>query len=299
MYDFSKLAVVILNYNSAELTSKCVDQLLKLSLPFHIVIVDNLSPDGSYETLRKRYAKYDKSVVSVLNTGANKGYSFGNNFGVRYAIKEFNIDYFAIANPDVIIPTAEVFTSMMTTINNDSKCAVIGASVINPGGIYVPAFSAWKIPTRKDFVLSRSLFGRNPFAGIQKWKLYSERVAEVECVAGCFYIASVNLLSKLGFLDEDIFMYNEEILLGYKVRKNGYHELLQLDQFYYHNHEKKPSPTLKNFISGRKLRFQSDVTLYKKIYSGGAGLALMYLLEGINRVVLFPWFALKPVFDRS
>jgi hypothetical protein len=163
----------------------------------------------------------------------------------------------------------------------------------------VPAFSAWKIQSKKDFILSRSLFGNNPFSGIMKWKLSSEKVAEVECIAGCFFIASVDALKKVGFLDEDIFMYNEEILLGYKLKTIGYKELLRLDQFYYHNHEKKVSPKVSNCISSRKRRFASDIILYKKIYSGKIGLALMYILEGINRIILFPWFALKPMITRE
>lgn len=290
--DLSKLAVIILNYNCPALTMKCVNQLRGFGASFHIVIVDNHSPDNSFELLSKEYEGTD---VSVLDTGSNKGYSSGNNYGIHYAIENFGIEYFAIANPDVFIPSVKVFEELINTIENDPKCAVIGASVITPGNIYVPAFSSWSIQSKKDFICSRSLFGKNPFSGIQKWNFRGENTIEAECVAGCFFLAPVKIMREIGFLDEDLFMYNEEILLGYKVKQLGYHELVRLDQFYYHNHEKKPSPTLKNYISGRKRRFQSDVTLYKKIYKGNLGLAIMYIFEGINCVALFPWFLIKPV----
>lgn len=290
MNDLIKLAVIILNYNCATFTIKCVEQLRSFEANFHIVVVDNNSTDNSFMILKKRY---EGTGVSILNSGFNGGYSAGNNYGIQYAIREYGIKYFAIVNPDVIIPSVEVFEKLMDTMEADEKCAVIGASVINPVNIYVPAFSAWKIQEKKEFILSRSLFVKNPFVGIMKWKLHSEKVAEVDCVAGCFFIASVKILEEIGFLDEEIFMYNEEMLLGYRVKELGYHELLQLDQFYYHNHKKKASPTLKNYISKRKKRFQSDVILYKKIYQGKWGLIFMYLLEWVNRIVLFPWFALK------
>lgn len=294
--DLAKLAVIVLNYNTAELTIKCVEQIRSFYTDMHIVVVDNASSDNSFFILNERYAGTN---VDVLNAELNRGYSAGNNVGILYAIKTYGIKYFAITNPDVIIPELSVFEKLIETIESDEKCAVIGASVINADDMYVPSFSAWEIQTKMDFVLSRSLFCKNRVLGKQKWKIHSDKVAKVDCVAGCFFIGCVEILRQMGFLDEDIFMYNEEILLGYKVRKMGYHELLQLDQFYYHNHKKKPSPTVRNFMSGRKRRFQSDIILYKKIYHGKVGLVVMYILEGINRIVLFIWFALKPLLCRS
>lgn len=290
--DLSRLAVIILNYNCAELTMKCANQLKTFDESFHIVMVDNHSPDNSFDLLRQ---EYEGTGITVLDTGCNRGYSSGNNYGIQYAIENFGIEYFAIVNPDVFIPDVKVFEALINTIANDPKCAIIGASVINPGNIYVPAFSSWPIPSKKDFVCSRSIFAKNPFCGINKWTFQGENTVKAECVAGCFFLASVKIMREIGFLDEDLFMYNEEILLGYKVKQLGYHELVRIDQFYYHNHKKKESPTIKNYISGRKKRFQSDVTLYKKIYKGNLGLALMYLLEAINCAALFLWFLIKPL----
>ena len=291
MNGLSDVALIVLNYNSSDQTIKCVDHLLSFKKDFHLVIVDNKSTDDSFVKLKDHY-KEDN--IDILDSGANNGYSAGNNYGIRYAIEKYGIDYFTIINPDVIIPCSGIFDKLLDTIKCNDDCAVVGASILNSEKYYNPVISAWKIPSKKDFILSRSLFWEDRLNTPPNWKFRESQSVEVECVAGCFFLGAVNILKKAGFLDEDLFMYNEEILLGYKVKQLGYKELLRLDCFVIHDHVKRPSPKICNYLSARKKRFNSDIILYKKIYSGCFGLIAMCFFESINRIVLFPWFAVKP-----
>lgn len=296
MGQYTDIAFIVLNYNCSHLTIKCVNQLISFKKDYHVVIVDNNSPDQSYDVLKEYYCDSD---VDVINSGMNKGYGAGNNCGIQFAVQKYDIKYFAVINPDVIIPNSTVFETLVKTIRDNPAYAVVGGSVIEGNKRHNPASSAWAIPSKSDFILSRSLFFKNKTSCAISWMCDDAKTAEVDCIAGCFFLGAVEAFRKISFFDEDIFMYNEEILLGYRLKQFGYKEVLCLDQFYYHNHEKRPAPTIHNYLPARKRRFHSDVILYKKIYSGWLGLSIMYLLETVNRIVLFPWFALRPIWSKE
>lgn len=287
------LGIVVLNYNCVDDTLQCVNVLLKFELPYHIVIVDNYSTDFSYDKLISVYAGKN---VDIIRAESNKGYSAGNNIGIKYVKEQYGCKYCAILNPDVIIPDSNVIISLLDTISSENVCAVIGAITVDRNGYVIPHNSAWTIPSKWEFI--RSKFVLNKCRDDSKWKYIRDETVSVECIAGCFFIASVKALEDVGFLDEDIFLYNEELLLGNKLKNLGYKEFLKLDCVYYHMHKKKNPPTLKTYIGQRKVRFASDIILYKKVYNGLLGLILLYLIEIVNRVVLFPWFLLKPIIKK-
>lgn len=287
------LAVVILNYNSATDTIRCVNQLINFNLPFHIIVVDNNSIDSSYEDLKSLYGGCNVDVIQVPN---NNGYSAGNNIGIKYGETKYGCSYCAILNPDVIVPTKDTIVQLLRTIQANEKCGVIGATVIDRDGYINPQNSAWSIPRKCDFIKGKFVLTKNKT--IQNWKYNGDGSVEVECIAGCFFIASIGILKEIGYLDESIFLYNEELLLGYNLRKKGYKEFLKLDCFYYHMHKKRNPPTLKTYLGQRRIRFSSDVILYNKIYKGFMGLVCLKLIEFVNRVILFPWFVIKPIIKR-
>lgn len=285
--NLNELALVVLNYNSYAMTIKCVDQLLSFSAGFHIVIVDNMSTDESYNKLVEYYDTFN---VDVIETNYNGGYSAGNNVGIHFAEKKYSVKYVAIVNPDVIIPSLNVIKELVVTLENDDRCAITGGSPIDREGVINPEHAAWKIPSMYEFIISKSIFYRKK----NKTKTTNTcRNIQVDCVAGCFFIIKIEALRAINYMDEDLFMYDEEILLGFKLKNKGYTEILRTDLLYYHNHIPANSPTIKNYIGKRKIRFRSDVVLFKKVYSSKWGLLFLLFNEYLNRFVLFFWFLFK------
>jgi GT2 family glycosyltransferase len=181
---FAKLALIILNYDSYPDTKACVDALLAFDEPFHIVIVDNASTDGSGARLHERYDAEKR--VDVTDAPSNSGYSAGNNLGIRFAADRYEIDYVGILNPDVRIPDKEVLRALTEVIDNNEKCALAGAAIEGRDGVLNLNLSAWPVAQVGDFVNKQSLFTRrykvafdgNPIApGLYK----------TGCVAGCFF----------------------------------------------------------------------------------------------------------------
>lgn len=285
-----ELAIVILNYNCINQTEKCVDQLISFNLPFHIIIVDNNSSDNSYSSLLMRYENV--LAVDVIKSEINGGYSAGNNFGIRYAKNKYGVKYIAIMNPDVIVDESDTFQAMLKVIKNQDKCAIVGVTVIDIQGMHSINNSAWVIPSPTEFVLRNSSFYKK-----KKYKPYftdyeGNSIAVVDCIAGCFFMADLEIMEKIGFLDECLFLYNEEILLGYKLKEIGYREILLSNYSCKHNHINSNKITAKQYLIGRKKRFASDIMLCKKIYPHVTKFFL-FIVEYFNRGIMLIWISLN------
>ena len=285
-----KLALVVLNYNSAEDTLFCVKQLCSLRHStskygdYHIIIVDNASTDNSYQEILDTFG--GRSDISIIKSERNLGYSAGNNIGMKYAIEKYNVDVIGILNPDVIIPKFDVLESMCNALDNNPKIAIVGACTINSENEYNPNFSGWDIPSKKNLILNHFLIN-NRYKSIKTRPLIKPYLMQVECVAGCFFLANAKIMQELDFLDENVFLYNEENILGIKCKQKGYMEAIVLDQFYIHNHkkEKKSTVTFKKKINATTNQYKSRKYLCKKYYSK-ALLPMLGIVEVLNKIYL-------------
>lgn len=281
-----KLALIILNYNSIEDCITCVEQLKSFKGKFHIVIVDNNSPDGSFKNLREKYGA--ETYIDVIQTGSNRGYSSGNNYGIKYAIDKYHVDTVGILNPDVLIPEIDILKCLMERLYADESYALIGGMPIDINKNYNPNRAGWKIPTAIEIIKNHCLGLNNKrYTATVDLKMETPKLAQVDCVAGCFFLAKVSHMEKLGFLDENVFLYNEENILGIKCRLNGYKEVIALDQFYFHNHKynKKKKVSFKEKIQATQSSYLSSRYLLQKYYSKKM-LPILWWVERYNRLFL-------------
>lgn len=292
------LSIIILNYNSYEDTVMCVSSIIKSEFDLHIVIVDNVSTDNSFERLLDRYK--DNHNITILSSGYNGGYSFGNNFGIKYAVNTFNSKYVCILNPDIIITDCNIFRSMCMALDKYEQLAIIGASALDVNLKYNANYSGWSIPTAAELLKYHFLLNSR-YNKKTNWEKLDSNLAKVDCVAGCFFIAKTFVLRDLGYLDENVFLYNEENILGIKCKMHGYIEGILLDKFYIHNHKFKrdKNETLRKKISATKNMYISTKYLCATYYSKKL-LPILFFIEVMNKVyLLFAFFKnkLRKYFD--
>ena len=278
------LALIILNYNSCDDTLRCVRKLLSFKRDFHIIVVDNMSSDDSYERLTKQLG--GRKNVDLIESGRNGGYSFGNNLGMKYAIENYDVKILGILNPDVIIPKIDVLTEMKNALESDPSYGIIGGSMIGADHRYNSALSGWDVPTPFSIVWGHFLLShvKNKKSGM---RMVHYKLAQVGCVTGCFFLAKTHVMQELGFFDENIFLYNEEDILGLKCKRAGYKEVIALDQFYIHNHKYKTNEIipLKRKIALKKEGYRSRKYICKTYFSARL-LPLLWCTEMMNRVYL-------------
>jgi len=236
MDEMKNVAFVVLNYNDAITTMSLVDVLVKWpksEIDIHIVIVDNKSSDGSIEKFLERYK--DERSVDVISSDYNGGYSYGNNFGVKYAINKYKSQYIAIANPDIEIDY-NTFKELLETFDAEKSIAACAPVMKDLEGNYsihsqfVPSFrddlqacideSKVKTVVKHDFT----------YVNDDKNKIITQMLP------GSFFVIRAECLQNVGFFDEGVFLFCEERILGKKLADAGYKQILRSDLFFVHAH---------------------------------------------------------------
>ena len=227
------VAFIILNYNSYHDTIRVTNEILLFSQKdYHVIIVDNQSPNDSFRILSDEF--YENRQVSVIQAPTNGGYAKGNNVGLWYAQK-FAPKYVCIINNDVH------FTN--TTVRNLCKKykelpnpAVLSPVQKLPSG-EVARVAKLDIPSFLYDIRTYTLFAQPPIH-TYKENTGIPNVQKVGIVPGAFLFIKYNLFERLGFFDEDTFLYCEERFLGRKVAKNKLNNYILLDECYVHEHSK-------------------------------------------------------------
>ena len=276
------LSIIILNYNSYQDTLLCIERLLSFKDDFHIIVVDNHSSDQSLELIREKYPDLD-----LLALKDNLGYSYGNNAGMKYAIEKYHSKYLGIINPDVLLDTDSILKKGIKLLE-DPSIVVVGGKTLDINDIFNVRYSAWSLPGKLTIGLEHFLLYRP----LHTLKLTKE-VEEVDCVVGCFFLTKTSFMQSVNFLDDHVFLYNEENLLGFKVKENHLKEVIMMDESYHHNHKRSYKKlTFKEKIHSQENSYASRKYLCKKYYPWYS-LVLLWIMELLNKIYLTLCFIIK------
>jgi GT2 family glycosyltransferase len=252
--------VIILNYQSFQDTINYVDNLQNQDeIDLHIVIVDNCSPNNSFGILNNHFSNCD--YVEVIKSERNGGYAYGNNFGLRY-IENRNIDYIIISNNDIEISDTMLVSKMIKHYEYlDSPAFVSPVMHINN---HPSPYPAWKLPTLRDDLIGSLRITNLFFKKLITYNIPKEsQYFEVDCLPGSFFMAKKNVFFEVGLLDEKTFLYMEEAILAFKVKKSEFKNYLLTDLQYNHLTAQTISSELSN-IKMRKHLIDSRIYFHKE-----------------------------------
>lgn len=249
--------LVVLNYRDYETTSNFIENIKEYDSINKIVIVDNNSNDGSYEKL----IKLSNEKIHVIKSERNGGYSYGNNVGIKYAIKTFNPRYIIISNPDVSFKNETIY-NMMKIYKEYENIAIVAPRMIDNKGIE----SCWKLPNYYiDLLLASSIISRvigNPYK-YNKNNLNKD-INFVEVLSGSFFMIPAHVIQEINYMDEDIFLYCEEIILSQKLLSRGYRNILINNDNFLHEHSTSINKSIDSRVKQHEILFKSKSTYYKK-----------------------------------
>ena len=208
-----KTGIVILNYNDYNTTCEMIEQIKDYKCLNHILIVDNKSTDRSYSKLKK----LEKKNIEVIKTDENKGYAYGNNFGIKYLEEHYRLDNIIISNPDVIV-SEDTINKLIEDLKDDNITLI--APVIEEKGTLS---RGWKLPKFKEDLLSNITYFHKYSKKLLSYKddHYDKKLSRVEAVHGCFFMIRLKDFKEVDFFDENTFLYYEENILGKKLKDNG------------------------------------------------------------------------------
>lgn len=246
---------VILNYNDSDTTITLLNRIRNFDSIDYIVVVDNLSTDDSFIVLKR----YESEKIHVLQTDFNGGYGYGNNYGIRYAYNSLKSSYILIANPDVEFDN-QCVSELEKAILEHPECAIVTAKEENNKWL-----NAWRIPNILEDILSFELLCSKVMNLHYSDKyLLGENQCYVDIVSGSMLLVDASKMINYGMYDEDIFLYEEEKILGIKFKENGFKTLLLLTSKYYHHHSLSISKTYKSELKRKKLQLESRIIFLKK-----------------------------------
>ena len=209
------VSIIILNYNAGNLLLNCVDSVFKSTYPnFEVLVVDNISTDNSHVVCKKKFEK-----IHLIENKENLGYCEGNNVGIRNANGEFVV----ILNPDTIVEP-NWLNHLMSAYDEFGE------------GLYQPKFFS----LNEKHVLQSTgnmlhIFGFG-FAK-DKGKIDDEKMESVEKInyaSGTCLFTSKIVLDKIGLLDPFLFLYHDDLDLGWRAAHIGINSFYVPKSIIYH-----------------------------------------------------------------
>lgn len=210
------LSIIIVNYNTKEMTVRLLKSF-KLFKEFRteIIVVDNGSEDGSVRELG------EFRNIRVIKNEKNLGFAKANNI----ALREAQGKAFLLLNSDTIV-TSEAILTMYQYIEANQEIGVATCKVELSNGQIDPAChrgfpTPWASLTY--FLGLEKLFPKSKIFG--QYHLgyqMSDKPHEIDSCSGAFYLVKREVLEKVGLLDEDYFMYGEDLDWSYRIKKTGF-----------------------------------------------------------------------------
>ena len=213
-----RLSVVFLNYNTRDLTRQALSSVLAAAegLEVEIFVVDNASADGSADMVAEEFPQ-----VKLICNEANVGFAAGNNVALRQVAGEYAL----LINTDTIV-RRDALRTMVEFLDAHPEAGACGCKILDPDGtLQLDSRRGFPTPLAafcKMSGLSR-LFPKHPLiAHYHMTYLDPEQTAEVEVLSGSCMMVRKAAMDQVGLLDEDYFMYGEDIDWCYRFHQAGW-----------------------------------------------------------------------------
>ncbi len=213
-----KLSVVIVNYNVSCFLEQALNAVYKAlrNVDGEVFVVDNNSTDDSLTMLAAKFPQ-----VKLIANQENVGFAKANNQAICVSTGE----YVLLLNPDTVVEE-DTFEKCIRFMDATPDAGGLGVKMVNGKGEFLPE-SKRGIPMPsvafyKLFGLSKLFPHSRKFGAYHLSYLSEDEIHSIEVLAGAFMMMRRSVLDRVGLLDEDYFMYGEDIDLSYRILKGGY-----------------------------------------------------------------------------
>ena len=214
-----KLTIIIVSYNVRQYIDQCLQSVYKAlqDIDAEIIVVDNQSQDDTVSYLKTNYPQ-----VRVIESGGNVGFARANNMGIRQSESE----YVLLLNPDTVVAN-NTLSEVVHFMDTHETVGGAGVQMLNADGTRAmesrrgrptPLVSFYKMCGLSDLFPRSRTFARY----YMSWLSWNEP-AEIEVISGAFFFMRRKALDEIGLLDEDFFMYGEDIDLSCRLLNAGWH----------------------------------------------------------------------------
>ena len=222
------LGIVILNWNTRDLLRRCLQTVLASEgmERFRVVVVDNAS-DDSVAMLRREFPQVD-----VIANPVNSGYPAGNNLGLRRLgyegpgrIRDDAPRYAMLLNPDTEVPP-DALARLVAYMDGRPEIGIAGPRLVLPDGSLDLAcrrsFPSPQLSLYRFTGLARLFPRHRQFGRYNMTFADPGQELEVDAVVGACMIVRGDAIAQAGLLDEDFFMYGEDLDWAWRIKAAGW-----------------------------------------------------------------------------
>jgi GT2 family glycosyltransferase len=215
------LSIIIVNHNTKELLLNCLSSIEKSQnhLEKEIFVVDNASTDESIKVIQN--SKVNSQNLKIITNKINLGFAKACNQAIRRAKGR----YILLLNPDTVLEK-NTLLEMISFMDKNPKIGVSTCRVELPNGeIDWASHRGFPTPWRSFVYFSRfaKLFPSSKiFGGYHLEYENFKKPHEIDSPCGAFYLVRKEAVKKVGLLDEDYFMFAEDLDWSYRIKQAGY-----------------------------------------------------------------------------
>ena len=213
-----KISIVVVSYNVREFLYQCLLSVQRATtkLDTQIFVVDNASVDGSVQMVKRHYPD-----VILMENKENVGFAAANNQALQLATGEFLV----LLNPDTIVQE-DTFKKLLSFFDNTPDAGAAGCKILNPDGSFSidsrhsipsPMTAIWKMLGLNRLFPKSKIFGRYNMTYLDP-----DETSQVDAISGSFMMIRRKVYHKIGGLDNDYFMYCEDIDFCYRISQEGW-----------------------------------------------------------------------------
>lgn len=258
------LTIIIVNYNTKDLLLSCLGSIDIAAHPdWELIIVDNGSSDDSVSAVQSKFPH-----VSLIVNTTNVGFSKANNQAIRKARGE-NV---LLLNSDTEV-LDNAITKMLQFLVGQETYGAATCMLRLPDGSMDPAChrgfpTPWAAATY--FIGLEKVFPKSVLFG-QYHQRYKDMntIHDIDCPSGAFFLVKKSVIDHVGLLDEDYFMYGEDIDWAYRMKQKDYRIAFYPDATVLHRKKQSGRASMKKELKVQiqGYFYQTMIQFYQKHYT--------------------------------
>lgn len=232
------IGIVILNYNSWRDSEECIRSVLseETKAEYRIYLVDNASPERPSQEIQRFL---EESDVCLIQNKENRGYSAGNNVGIKAALDD-GCSAVLISNSDVRYERDSI-SGMEAFLKEHPDAGIVGPKIILEDGRIQKECMMFKTGPKEKYLLRTRFHILFPEYNRRYWGRehdYEKETFQTYAVMGCCFMMSKQCALDVTPLDENTFLYEEELILGIQMEKAGWKTFYYPGSVIHHLHGK-------------------------------------------------------------
>jgi len=284
------ISVIIVTWNAKKYIGDCLKSVQEqhTGLSMETIVVDNASTDGTPDLVRDEFPD-----VKLIENQKNLGFAKANNVGIR----ESTGRYLFLINPDVIVLPGCI-KSLIAHLEHDTSIGLVGPRMLDADRIV--RRSTMRFPTPwsafcRALALDAIFQGSKTFGAYLMSDFKHDKTLDVDILNGWFWGTRRDALNRVGGLDEQLFMYGDDLDWSYRFHQAGYRRLYCADAEAIHF---GGGTTAKAPIYFYIERQRADIQFWKK-YHGRLAVTFYLLTVLINESIRVLGHSIVYVFNRS